>query len=419
MKRSASKGLIFLTIFVDLVGFGIVIPILPAISAEFLAPGDAGKGAAILMTVYSLLQMMFSPLWGRLSERFGRRPILLLSLAGSTASYVIFAFAPSFTVLLLSRLLAGVCGANITAAQAYIADVTEEKDRTAGMGLVGMAFGLGFALGPVFGGGASHFWMAWFPEAMASTGPGLVATAICGFNLVGAWFLLPESLPPERRGKVHFHRFASTREALATLRRPSVGPLIVLFFLVTFAFSNLEVSFSLYAKVQLGFNEEDIYRVFVYIGVLMALVQGWLVRQAVRRVPEATLAIGGTAILTVGLAILPLREGGLYLLLPMAILAVGQGLCNPSVLSLISRQAGAGRGGTQGNVLGTSQAAGSLARIVGPAFGGIVFDQWGARWPFWAAAVVMAFAVGWAVFARARLVRHAPELTEVTTGGAA
>ncbi|MCL5271013.1 MAG: MFS transporter [bacterium] len=402
MKRLSSRTIIFFTVFIDLLGFGVIIPILPALNHIFM-PRQPGVGAAVLMTAFSALQMLFSPFWGRVSDRYGRRPILLLSLFGSTASYVIFMLAPSFAVLLASRVFAGLFGANITAAQAYIADVTTEKERTAGMGLIGMAFGLGFVFGPILGGAATRLGAWIHPGLMPNAAPGAIAAAICGANLLWAIVALPESLPSERRGRVRIRHFASTREAVATLFHPSLGPLIFLLFLVTFAFSNLEVSFSLYAVRVLHIGIEGVYRIFAFIGLVMAFAQGYLVRRLIRYVPESILMVAGAAVLALGLALVTARAGAVYVLLPMAIVAVGQGLCLPSILSLVSRGAGTQ---TQGNVLGTSQAAASLARIVGPACGGILFD-WGPAWPFRAAAALMTLAVGWGIFSRRRLIAHA------------
>lgn len=435
-KHFSPLLLIFLTVFIDLLGFGIIIPILPVISSHYpLGTLGAGIRGGILMSAFSILQMVFSPFWGRLSDHYGRRPILLLSLAGSTVSYFMFAFADSYTMLLVSRVLAGVCSANITAAQAYIADITKKEERTAGMGLIGMAFGLGFAFGPVLGGSATHFWHRLYPLAAAHMGPGLIAGAICGVNFIWALFKLPESLPQRCRDQVPFRRFATARETLANLGHPAIGPLIMLFFLVTFAFANLEVSFSLYAGRVLRVEQvkadrmrvepvivdshalrpadprqrlddavqEKIYLFFILLGLVLAIVQGVVVRRAVRVIPESTLIIPGLVLLALGLFLLPLGTSSPYLMATMILLAIGQGLSNPCIMSLISRSASAL---TQGNVMGTSQAASSLARILGPMFGGFLFD-FGPRWPFWAAALLMTLAVGWARFTRRRLASHA------------
>lgn len=416
MKKSHSKLLIFLTVFIDLLGFGIIIPILPVISRQYPAPADlgAGVGAGVLMSSFSLLQMLFSPFWGRLSDQYGRRPILLLSLFGSTASYLLFAFSHNFSMLLASRILAGICGANITAAQAYIADITPPEKRTAGMGLIGMAFGLGFTFGPAIGGLASRYWSAWHPGAPIQMGPGLIAGLICGVNLLWALAMLPESLPPQRRDRAPARRLASLHETMGNLRHPSIGPLIALFFLITFAFSNLEVSFTLYATGVLHIGQDKIGLFFMTYGILMSLVQGGLVRQLVKVIPERTLLIPGVALLALGLFTIPLAANLVHAAGTMMLMALGQGLSMPCVMSLISRSAGVR---VQGNVSGTSQGASSLARIIGPMIGGMLFDH-GPHWPFWIAAIVMTLAAAWAVLIRGRLgaldVRHAAAPHAVT-----
>jgi predicted MFS family arabinose efflux permease len=246
-------------------------------------------------------------------------------------------------------------------------------------------------------------------------GVGVVAALICGINLVWAWFKLPESLPAEKRGKVEFHRFASTRDAIQTLRHPTLGPLIVLLFLVTFAFANVEVSFSLFAKTVLGMNIEHIYGMFVFIGLVMAFTQGVLIRRVLKHIAEPNLIVVGGALLVVGLALLPIWTSLGMILIGMTIMSVGQGLCQPSVLSMISRGSSATR---QGNVFGTSQAASSLARIVGPLFGGLLFD-WNHSAPFWGAAALMALACVWAWEVRGRLLRRGIDAEAGEAGDAA
>ena len=402
MNRRTPKTIILLTVFIDLLGFGIIIPILPVVSAQFLPEAWQGRGAALLMVVFSLFQMLFSPLWGRLSDRFGRRPILLISLLGSTISYLIFAVSRNFEMLLLSRVFAGICGANLTAAQAYIADITSERERTAGMGLVGMAFGLGFALGPIVG--IAGVWLTRLVdgEQMIHTGPGLLAAAICGLNFLWALRSLPESLPPERRGKLRMDGFASTRETLAALRHPIAGPLIVLSFLSMTAIAILHVCFALYAQNVLGMPYEGVYAYFIFIGAIMAVVQGWLVGKIVRFVSEQVLLLIGTGLLVIGLAVFPLFPHWGWLLLPLAILGVGQGVCQPSLMSLLSRGTDAR---IQGNVMGAAHAAQSLGRVLGPLFGGLFFD-WGPRLPFWVAALIMTIALRWAFFTNQQLVKN-------------
>ena len=238
-KRQASIGVIFLTVFLDLVGFGIVLPMLPIFSRDF---GAAGWLIGIISASFSAMQFLFSPAWGRLSDRVGRRPAMLASLGASTLSYAVFALGSSLEshaaalgVLLISRILAGICGANITVAQAYIADITPPELRSKRLGLIGMAFGLGFIFGPFIGSES----LKWFGMA----GPGWVAAAFCGVNFVCAAFALPESWKPASS------EHASTRPRVSTwrevLRRPGVGLLIHTFGLATFAFACFETTLGL------------------------------------------------------------------------------------------------------------------------------------------------------------------------------
>lgn len=404
MSKRNPKLLIFLTVFIDLLGFGIIIPILPKIARE-TAGGDAAL-AGILLAAFSTCQMLFSPFWGRLSDRIGRRPVVLVSLFGSVVAYTMFGLVRSYEMLLLSRIIAGICGANLAAAQAYLADVSKPEERTAAMGFIGMAFGLGFALGPVIGGGSAWLGEQWRPELASQTFPGLVAAAICLINLVWAWFSLPESLPAEKRGQVvpGSRRFAGPREVLATLGHPVVGPMILLFFLITFAFANLEMAFVLYAAndtIGLGLETIGIYGVFIYIGFVMTIVHGYVVRKAVKFVPESILVIFGSAVQVVGLAILPLYPALGVLLLGMGVVSIGQGLSTPPLLALISKATSAE---DQGRVMGVTQSASSFARIIGPVFAGFLIKFSDERWPFWAGAAVMAFSVWMAVQTRRRVI---------------
>src|SRR4051812_14088986 len=230
--------IIFTTVLIDLIGFGMVIPLISLYGRHY---GADGLQLAILGGIYSLMQFFFAPIWGSISDRVGRRPIILLSLAGSTLSYVIFGLAPSFTWLLIARAFGGIFAANISTAQAYIADVTTPADRAKGMGLIGAAFGIGFTLGPPLGGIAS--------AKLGLAAPGLIAAAICGLNFFLAIFRLPESLSSELRRKrtqaeQTFRRnwFAHLYEAF---QNPNLGFLLVTFFFVTFAFSTMEQTFSL------------------------------------------------------------------------------------------------------------------------------------------------------------------------------
>jgi MFS transporter, DHA1 family, tetracycline resistance protein len=351
--RSSSAGLsvIFLTVLLDLLGFGLVIPILP-LYAEKLHATDFETG--ILLAIYSVMQLFFSPIWGRLSDRAGRRPVLLISILGSCGSQLGYALAPSFWWLVVARGFAGVCGANITAAQAYISDVTDESRRAAGMGMLGAAMGLGFVFGPALGGALSRH---------SATLPFIVASALAAVNFVLALVILKEPRSASDRTRA---RAVSWAGLVRTATTPRLATLMLMYFVVTFGFANLEMTFSFYLNRRFGYGKPEIGLLFAFIGVLMVVVQGGFVRRLVPRFGEQKLIVVGT--LLMGLAFFMLmRTTTLWPLLgAIAVMAVGNGLNTPSLSSLISRSAS---GDHQGGVLGVSQSMGALARVIGPLVG--------------------------------------------------
>lgn len=383
---------VFLTILLDLIGFGMILPLLPFYAQELQAtPFQIG----LLFSSYSLAQLLFAPLLGRLSDRIGRRPVLLASIAGSAASYLLFAAASSYAVLLLARWLSGMAAANYAIAQAYMADVSSPENRSRAMGLVGAAFGLGFVLGPALGGLLAH-----------AGGPRLVpltAAILSAINLLIAFFGLPESLSRELRGRQHgsWLGIASLR---AAWRDSSVRGLMVLFFLVMFCFSMMEATLALFCQERFGFGTRETSWLFVFVGVVLVVVQGGLLGRLVRRFGERRLIVSGIVLMAAGLALLPLTprsaplawsHAGL-LLASLFLLAVGQGVHNPSSLGLLSRLTDEG---SQGSVIGVSRSFGALARTLGPTAGTWIFGALGAGWPFWTASGLMlvALAVAFAV----------------------
>lgn len=404
LKSRSPKLLIFLTVFVDLLGFGIVIPILPAIARSEASGPHAALLVGLMMSSFSLFQMIFAPIWGRLSDRVGRRPVIVVSLFGSVVAYTMFAFARSYEVLIISRIFAGICGANLAAAQAYLADVSKPEERTSAMGLIGMAFGLGFVGGPIIGAGASQLGEAIQPGLAAQTYPGIAAAAICLANLVWAVVGLPESLTPERRAEGEkTRRYATFSQVTEALRHRTIGPLILVFFLLTFAFSNLEMAFVLYAKDEidgLGLSITQIYYLFIYLGLVLAFSNGYVVRKASKIVPESILVIVGASGQVAGLLLLPVFPTVANLLIAIGLISFGQGICNPSLLSLISKATPPER---QGSIMGVTQSSASLARIIGPAFAGIIIGALDLRWPFWAGGLIMISAVALAIVSRKRI----------------
>ncbi len=371
--------LIFLIVFIDLMGFGIVIPILP-LYGERYHPSPATFG--LLVMTFSLMQFIFSPILGRLSDRFGRRPILLISLAGTVVGYVLFAYQRSLAVLFLARIVDGISGGNISTAQAVIADITKPEERAKGMGLVGAAFGLGFIFGPAIGGRALAF---------GDSGPGLFAAGLSAIAFLLTAVALPETWPPEKRDTAnHGHQpMFSVKRLIDALHHPQIGILLVIFFLTTFAFANFEGTFSLFLEKRLSYGPAEVANLFVYIGILAALIQGVLVGRIVKRFGERSLIVSGLILLIPGFLGLIAISSGRQLMALLPALALGTGLVNPSLSSLVSRLSADHE---QGGILGVYQSMASLGRIAGPFWGVYSLESHGIAFPYMTAALVTALA---------------------------
>ncbi|HTV43737.1 MAG TPA: MFS transporter [Stellaceae bacterium] len=384
-SRSAYQGrvmpILFLIVFVDLVGFGLVIPLLPFYAVRF---GASPEQVTLLLAIYSLVQLFTAPLWGRLSDRIGRRPVLMASMIAFALAYLWLGVADALWMLFAARALAGACAGNIAAAQAYIADVTTPENRAKGMGLIGAAFGLGFIFGPALGG-----YLAGNNPATANLqAPAWVAAGLSFVALCGVLFVLRESLPPEQRGlKPPASRVAAI---LSALRRPVLSRLILIFFLVILAFAAMESTFALWAMAQFRWGPEQVGYVFAYVGVLSAVLQGGLIGRLVKRYGEERLLLAGLLLLAIGLLVLPFARDLAILGVAISALALGMGLTQPSMNSLISRRAGRAE---QGSVLGVTQSVGSLSRVVGPALAGVLFADLGRASPFWWGAGLVAVAL--------------------------
>lgn len=418
--------IVFLVVFIDLLGFGIVLPLLPRYADTFLGgftPTAKGVIIGLLYSSFSIMQFLFAPTWGRLSDRVGRRPVLLIGLGGSVAFYALFAFASNLPaeaaplavmLLLLSRVGAGVAGASISTAAAVIADCTTPEKRAKGMALIGAAFGIGFTFGPLiaYAGLITFREQPWAPGAVAS-GLSLVA-------LVLAVVLLPETLPP---GPKPPRTGFDLRRTLAVLRDPAVGPLIVIYFLVIFAFANFEGTLSLFTGSAFGLKADDNFLVFAYIGFVLMVAQGGIYRPLAGRRSEDYFLKLGTGLMLLGMGGLVLVAYGTYQLRPQTIefaetaqtvtirpltdlttglkplfylcvtvAVTGFAFVNPSISSLVSRRADPAR---QGEILGVNQSASALGRICGPFVGNVVFQWDEARtWPFAVAAGLLVFVLG-------------------------
>ena len=383
MKRSP-LGIIFLTVFLDLIGFGIVLPLLPQFAGTFhVAEWQIG----LLMATYSLMQFFFSPVWGRLSDRIGRRPVLLISISGSALSYLLFAFSTSLPLLFLSRAVAGIMAANIATAQAYVADVTTPENRAKGMGMVGAAFGLGFILGPALAGFLSHW--ANGNGTNPQVAVGLAAAGFSLLDLLLAAARLPESLTPELRAAAKVAPGTRLSRMAGALRNPALGLLIAVFFLSTVAWSQLEPTLArLIQEPPFGFGPAQTGYLFAYVGIISALVQGGFAGRMARKSGEARMIVMGTLLVGLGLVLVPVAKSVPMLYAVLGLLALGQAMNLPGLQSLISRTSAADE---QGTTLGVSQGFSSLARAVGPAIGGTLF---GIRHPlpFWLGAGLMVVA---------------------------
>jgi MFS transporter, DHA1 family, tetracycline resistance protein len=369
---------LFLIVVVDLVGFGLVIPLLPFYAVRFAA---SPQEVTALVAIYSLAQLVTAPLWGRLSDRVGRRPVLLASLTASALAYLWLGGATALWMLFAARAFAGACAGNIAAAQAYVADVTQPEERARGMGLIGAAFGLGFMIGPALGGLLAGN----DPVAADLVTPAWVAAGLSALALLGVALLLPESLPPDRRdGVPPPGRVAAV---LSVLRRPVLSRLILVNFLVLLAVAGMQSVFAIWAMPQLGWGPGQVSYVFAYIGLVSAVLQGGLIGRLTRYFGEERLLLSGLVLIAAGLLLMPFAHHLPVLVGAVTGLALGMGLTQPAINSLISRRAGPEE---QGEVMGVSQSASSLSRVLGPLAAGYSFAAFGRNCPYFLAAALVA-----------------------------
>lgn len=382
--RRRSLAVIFLTIFIDLLGFGIVIPLLAYFARQY---GATGKTVGIVVGVYSLMQFIFSPMWGRLSDRIGRRPVLLISLAGSVLGYTLFAFSRDLVALFAARMIAGVAAANIGTAQAYIADSTTPENRARGMGLIGAAFGLGFILGPPVGGLLSH--VGTTHHLPGNLLPGVAAAALSLTALILALTSLEESrsfvIPTSRRIAPQFD--PELWRSIA--RAPGLRTVFLTFFLIIVSFAGVETTVTLYGRDRFGFTARELGYFFGFVGMIVAAIQGGAIGALTRRFGERRLVLAGAASLVLGFALVPAVENPRMLYFVAIFIAMGQGVCYPSLSSLTTRTSASGE---HGSMLGIQASIGSLARIIGPLLAGFIYDVFGNRGPFWSSAMLAALA---------------------------
>jgi DHA1 family tetracycline resistance protein-like MFS transporter len=376
--------LIALIALVDLMGFTMVMPLLP-IYARYYQFEDWQIG--LLLAAFPMCQLVSGPILGRLSDRYGRRPILAMSQAGTAISFVLLAFSSSFTGLLLARMLDGASGGNFLVAQAYVADVTRPEDRARGLGLIGAAFGVGFVLGPLLASGLLLLPLH-LPTVWQLRVPFLVAA---GFSTL-AWILvlrfLPESLPADGQAR-HEARGMTWNGLVRSTQQPIVRLLIVAGALTTLAFASLEGTYSLFLQDRLKWGPASAALGFAFLGLLSAIVQGGLIRPLVSRFGEPRLILLGTFLLAVGMALLGRVRNQAELLIAVPLVAIGSGLASPSILGLLSRSTSAAE---QGAVFGTLTSAQTLARMINYFVANRLFGQLGPGAPYTAGAVLSGLA---------------------------
>lgn len=389
----AALFVVYVTVFLDLLGFGIILPLLPYYAIKF---GASAREIGFVFGAFSAAQFAGSFVLGRLSDRLGRRPVLLTCLLGAALAFLATGMAESLIGLVLARAFAGFFAGCISTAQAYVADVTRPEERARYMGLVGASIGLGFVFGPWIGAELSRF--GFRTSAFASAG-------LAAANFLIATVALRESRAPRPKGASAGeggHRHASSQLSLrrvgSVLRRPVIGPLLLCGCLATLAFVSMESTFALLGRQRFQLNEQELGRVFALIGITMIVVQGVLVGRLARRVGERRLATLGAVLLAAALLSMPFMPTLPTLVVALLCVSVGQGLFVPSIATLISRGSGADE---QGSVLGIGQSLASLARAVGPPLAGTLFDQ-GARRPYMLAATLMGVVAGLLLRTRSR-----------------
>ncbi|MEH1896986.1 MAG: MFS transporter [Nostoc sp.] len=375
---------LFLTVFIDLLGFGIILPILPLYAEQF---GAKPNEATLLVAIYSLMQFLFAPLWGRFSDRYGRRPILLLTLFGSVIAYAGLGFANSLWMLFLARSLAGIMAGNISTAQAYIADITTPVNRARGMGIIGAAFGLGFILGPAIGG----LLIGSDPNNANFHLPSLFAGGFSLLALLCALMLLPESLNSETKAKIQVHRHRQRRLNLLQLsQRPQFCVLVGIYFLVTFAVAAMDSTLALWSKQQLNWGPQQTSYLFAFMGIVSTIIQGGLIGFLKKHFGEIKLLILGILGLGLGLLLIGFSQSLILLLVATTLVALGISISQPILNSLISQMTAPEE---QGQILGIASSCSALARIGGPTWAGVSFMKFGIYAPFLSGTLVMLVAL--------------------------
>jgi MFS transporter, DHA1 family, tetracycline resistance protein len=401
MKKSP-LATILLVVFVDLIGFGMIIPILPLYAKSFQAEEWQ---IGLLLGCYSFMQFLASPVLGYISDRIGRKPVLLVSLIGSVIGYAVMANAHSLTMLFIARIIAGICGASVGTAAAYIADITPAENRSRRMGLIGAAFGVGFVLGPAIGGILSHFWTVapfWFGAGLAL------------LNAIAVLLFLPE---PEKHVKRSEVSTPVAADAVGRTGFDGIALLVVTYFVAIAGFAIVTMIYPQVLDRRFTLNTSQISMVFVFLGLVGAFIQGGAIGRLAKRFGDYKLAGAGLLLMAISMLVMPLAQNmGLFLLFTFG-LAVGNSLAQPTLMAMASRLAATT---AQGRVIGTVQSAGSLGRVVGPSAGGVMlgWDRPGpvlayGNTPFLIGGIVMGIAFLLSLTLRRSPLSEAPAPTEV------
>jgi DHA1 family tetracycline resistance protein-like MFS transporter len=384
LKNRTALTLIFLTVFIDLLGFGILIPILPTFATVKLRMDETMIG--VVLAAYSFMQFLFNPLLGKLSDKYGRKPVITICLFLNAIGYVIFAFTHSFELLIISRIVGGIGGSSVSVAMAYIADVTTKENRAHGMGLIGAAFGLGFVFGPLIGGILSKY-------GYEITGFGAAVFSFMAF--LTTVIFLPESNVNIQKSKENVRKILDVAALKRVFTHPRVGVLIILFFIQTFAMANIYGTFALIGYEHYHFTDLQNGLMYGILGLVSAIVQGGLLKVFTKFMDQKVLLKFGSITMMLGLALIPYGINFAGLAVIVSLLSLGSGILQPTILSMISTIAPETE---QGITLGTNQSMSSLARVLGPFWGGFVFQYLGYQWPFLTGGIVLLFIVGASFF---------------------
>jgi DHA1 family tetracycline resistance protein-like MFS transporter len=406
-KGRSPLVIIFITIFIDAIGFAMIVPVLPLYAERF---GASALVIGLLLSAYSIMQFVFAPILGKLSDRVGRRPVLLVSLIGTAVGFGIMGLAATLAWLFVGRIIDGISGGNISTARAYIADLTRPEDRSRGMGLMGAAFGLGYIIGPAIGGVLS---------SVSAGAPFYFSAGLAGANALALYFLLPESLSMEHRSKAG-HR-ASLREVFEEGGNSPLKVILVTNFFVMVAFTMLAASYALFAKRRFDFDASHTGYMFAYLGLLGTVIQAGMIGRLSKLFGDKAMAITGAIIFIGSMFMLPVGSTITMLVIASTGIAIGFSLVGPTINALASNSVSAA---WQGRVLGVMASSASLAAIIGPTFGDWLlgrdavngYEHYG-RTPFWTSGAIMFVALGLVLTVRSERTRAKEELAKEEAAG--